>query len=180
MGDGRQARRTMRRPASATPPAPWLRPTLRCTMAAVVAVALASGCGQAEPVRQAGASTPQASPSQDFPAFWEEFRGAMLANDVARLATMTRFPLDVRGDDDADPVVRSDRDQFQAVLSRVTAQDSGMRAEPETVRQFIERTHTVEATDVEPDGRAARVGDFVFEKAGGTWLLVRVYARQPS
>jgi hypothetical protein len=149
-------------------------------MAAVVAVALAAGCEQAERVQQAGASAPQASASQDFPAFWKEFRGAMLANDVDRLATMTRFPLDVRGDDDADPVVRSERDQFHAMLSRIAAQDAGMRAEPETVRQFIERTHTVGPTNVAPDGRAARVGDFVFEQSGDTWLLVRVYARQPS
>ena len=89
---------------------------------------------------------------------------------------MARFPLEARGASDSDPVVRQDQTQFKATMSRILAQDSGTRPEPDTVRQFIERTNTVNASNVEPDGGAARVGDFVFERVDGSWWLVRVPA----
>jgi len=146
-------------------------------MAAVVAVAFAVGCQSGEPVPQAAAPVPQASFAQDVAAFWSEFRRAMLADDIDRLSRMTRFPLEVRGETDADPVVRVDRAQLKGTVSRIIAQDSGMGAQQETVRQFIERTPSIKPTSVEPDGGAARVGDFVFERVDGRWLLVRVYAR---
>jgi hypothetical protein len=88
---------------------------------------------------------------------------------------MTRFPLEVRGPDDADPVVSQNRDSFGRVFEHVMNQDSGVRAERETVRQYLQRTEDTGDSHVEPDGRAARVGDFVFERVADRWMLVRVY-----
>ena len=88
---------------------------------------------------------------------------------------MTRFPLEVRGPDDADPVAKEGRDSFGRVLAQVMNQDSGVRADGETVRQYLQRTDDIGEANVEADGRAARVGDFVFERVGDRWMLVRVY-----
>lgn len=113
-------------------------------------------------------------PAHEFPVFWREFREAALAGDVDRLAAMTRFPLEVRGPDDADPVQRRGREAFAGTVARVMQQDAGEQPRPETVRQFFERTREVPP---QPDGArgTARVGDFVFERTGGRWRLVRIY-----
>lgn len=138
-----------------------------------------TGCQRSEPAPQTAPPVSQTASAEDFPTFWGQFRQAFLAQDVDRLVQMTRFPLEVRGDSDADPVVRQDRAHFGETVKRIIEQDSGQRAEPETVRQYVERTPSPASTDVEPDGGAARVGDLVFERIGARWLLVRVYVREP-
>ena len=122
----------------------------------------------------AGCSAASA-PAEDFPTFWSAFRAAALADKVDQLASLARFPVEVRGPNDTDPVVTQGREAFAETFTQVLKQDSGARPEPESVRQFLERTPEVGQGDVEPDGRAARVGDFVFERIGDRWLLVRVY-----
>jgi hypothetical protein len=123
----------------------------------------------------AGCSASSPPPPQDFPTFWHAFRTAALGDQIDQVASMTRFPLEVRGPDDADPVVSENRDAFGRVLEQVMNQDSGVRAERETVRQYLQRTEDTGEGHVEPDGRAARVGDFVFERVADRWMLVRVY-----
>ena len=100
----------------------------------------------------APASSP---PPPAFSTFWNEFRPAVLAGLVDEVASMTRFPLEVRGPDDADPVVTKDRDSFGGVLEQVMNQDSGVRAEGETVRQYLQRMDDIGEANVEPDGHAA-------------------------
>lgn len=117
--------------------------------------------------------------AQAFAAFWPDFRQALLAQDVDRVTAATRFPLEIRGERDSDPARRRDRGQLGDVLRQALDQDSGMRAEPESVRQFLQRTPEPAAGSVEADGSAARVGDFVFERVEGHWQLVRVYLREP-
>jgi hypothetical protein len=138
--------------------------TIRRLHVSVFILALAVGCS----------STPPPLP-QDFSTFWSAFRTAVLGDNVDQVASMTRFPLEVRGPDDADPIVKEGRDAFGRVLAQVMNQDSGVRAEGETVRQYLQRTNDIGEANVEPDGHAARVGDFVFERVGDRWMLVRVY-----
>jgi hypothetical protein len=116
--------------------------------------------------------------NQEFPAFWGRFRSAVLRDDTAAVATMTQFPLEVRGETDDDPPRRIGRDEFDRTLRRLLLQDSGARPEPETVRVFLQRQEEAGAGSVESDGNAARVGDFVFERDPGGWHLVRVYLRE--
>jgi hypothetical protein len=88
---------------------------------------------------------------------------------------MTRFPLDVRGELDADAVTRMERPAFDAALRRMLAQDSGVRAARESVATFLKRYSQPAATDIAPDGASARVGDFEFEHLDTEWRLVRIY-----
>jgi hypothetical protein len=141
-----------------------VRLTLRRLRLLVCLPALAVGCSFAPP------PTPQ-----EFSTFWSTFRTATLGDNVDQVASMTRFPLEVRGPDDADPIVNEGRDSFDGVLAQVMNQDSGVLAEGETVRQYVQRTDDIGERNVEPDGHAARVGDFVFERVGDRWMLVRVY-----
>ena len=114
-----------------------------------------------------------ASPLQaaaDFGSFWTMFRRAALENDITTLVTMTRFPLESRGPTDSDPVVRITREEFPQRFRSLLEQDSGMRAEPETLRECIERMVTVNVIT-----GSARVADLAFEQVEGRWWLVRVY-----
>jgi hypothetical protein len=115
--------------------------------------------------------------SPDFPVFWNGFRGALISGDYGLLASVTEFPLEVRGDTDADPRVQRDRSQFDETIRAILTQDSGMRPQEETVREFLQRAAAPGPRAVEPDGDAARMGDFVFERKQHRWLLVRVYRR---
>ena len=112
---------------------------------------------------------------QEFPAFWSGFREALLTGDSSRVATMTQFPLEVRGDTDTDPRAQVTREHFDETVQKLLKQDSGVRPEGETFRQFLTREQSVGAGSVEPDGGAARVGDLVFERTAAGWRLVRVY-----
>jgi hypothetical protein len=59
--------------------------------------ALVAGCS---------ASSPPAP--EDFPTFWHAFRTAALGDQVDQVASMTRFPLEVRGPDQRDSARYSD------------------------------------------------------------------------
>jgi len=111
---------------------------------------------------------------QELPAFWNDFRTAALAEDIGRVAELTRFPLEVRGPDDSDPVVTRDRNGFAATFKQVLSQDSGARAERETVKQFLERTREL-PRNARSGESLARVGNFVFRRIDNRWLLVRIY-----
>jgi len=115
--------------------------------------------------------------SPDFPTFWNGFRNALISGDYGLVASVTEFPLEVRGDTDADPPVQRERSRFEETIQAILNQDSGMRPQEETVREFLQRARVPGPRDVEPDGGAARVGDFVFERKQNRWLLVRVYLR---
>lgn len=141
-----------------------VRLTIRRLRLSVCLLALAVGCSSASPPS-----------TEEFSTFWSTFRTAALGDNVDQVASMTRFPLEVRGPDDGDPVISEGRDSFGRVLAQVMNQDSGVRAEGETVRQYLQRTEDVGEGRVEPDGRLARVGDFVFERVEDRWMLVRVY-----
>ena len=88
---------------------------------------------------------------------------------------MTRFPLEARGELDADPVTHIDRRAFDDAMRRMLAQDSGRSATPESVAVFLAQSSQLEPTAVTPDGGAARVADFQFERVDAGWRLTRIY-----
>jgi len=48
----------------------------------------------------------------DFAAYWPEFREAVASGDRDKIAALTRFPFETRGDSDDDPVRKLDREKF--------------------------------------------------------------------
>jgi hypothetical protein len=51
-----------------------------------------------------------------YSQYWGEFRQAVLDNDKGKIADLTRFPFEVRGPDDSDPVKKYDTKGFLAHL----------------------------------------------------------------
>lgn len=137
-------------------------------MSAALAVSLAIG---AAPACAQAPSKPAVH--AEFAGFWADFRAAVLANDAAAVAALTRFPFTTRGPLDRDPVQRHDAAAFGRLLQRLLNQDPGLTREPQTMTDLIRRTANVSAGNVQ--GNQARVGQFVFEKVDGTWMFTQAY-----
>jgi hypothetical protein len=162
----------------------------RLTLLLLMGIAIIA-CSRPEQRTSAAPNTPAVTPpasrpiqlegaTKDFRTFWDAFRNAVLHDDSARAADLTKFPLEVRGETDDEPPTHVGREQFDATLHKLLMQDSGARPEGETVGRFLAREDAVDSSSLEPDGNAARVGDFVFERGPKGWQLVRVYLRSEA
>ncbi|MEW6517646.1 MAG: hypothetical protein AB1439_12170 [candidate division FCPU426 bacterium] len=124
-----------------------------------------AACSQGQPPAAQG----------DFHAYWKEFRAASLSLSARKAAAMTQFPFITRGEMDEDPEIPRDREWFERMYPAVLQADPGMRPEPETMLQLINRTPQVTERDYAPGSDFARVGLFEFRKINGAWKFVRAY-----
>lgn len=140
------------------------RPLALCSI--LLSASVLPGCAQDQHQRE---------PIAAFQEFWRQFRRAALAGDKEELATLTRFPFRTRGTLDTDSTVAYDRPAFLVVVDRLLEQDSGMRPEPETMRDLINRTDSVTTRFLGDGGPTARIGAFVFERGPDGWRFARAY-----
>ena len=115
---------------------------------------------------------------EDFQGFWSGFRAAALAGDQQKVAAMTQFPFKTRGVMDSDPVVSHDRAGFLKLWDKLLEQDPGLKPEPETMRQFIQRKTQIVAADLGRTGSTARIASFVFQKVNDRWLFTMAYVEE--
>lgn len=146
-------------------------------VAALAVVLAIAGCVAPSARSQAGGAVP-VQPAAEFEQFWAGFRTAALTGDVNAVAAMTRFPLEVRGELDDDPVRRAARPELAALLARVLDADTGLSAREQlTNRMLLERAGTpirrMPGVSVTP--ASARIGAFAFERDGTRWQLRRIY-----
>ena len=114
------------------------------------------------------ATRPANGPGDSFEVFWTGFRQAVLQNDMRRLATLTRLPLQVGFEADQDHVKTVSRTAFPAFLST----ELGCRsADGDTNAAMIRRK-------VQPAGRFdfhddshATFGAFSFGRGANGWRL---------
>jgi hypothetical protein len=110
---------------------------------------------------------------QSLQEFWSVFRGEVLAGDKKKIASMTKFPFKTRGVSDDDPIITHNRDSFIRMLDRLLKHDPGLRREPDTMRDLVERTVIVPKKYI--FGDMFRIGDFCFEKTQGIWHFTKAY-----
>lgn len=115
---------------------------------------------------------------KDFQEFWTQFRGAALSGKSERCLALTAFPFKTRGPTDADPVRTHSQAEFPGLLAALLAQDSGLAAEPLSMREYIAHHPMIQKKLVRADGLSARVGTFVFEKRAGEWRFVQSYTEE--
>jgi hypothetical protein len=116
-------------------------------------------------------STPRAPQALD--QFWSAFRAAVAARDPGAIASLSEFPFKTRGPLDGDPVVAYDRPSFLRIVDRLFDQDTGMKPEPEAMRELIARTSRLQVSS--PGGSSARLGAFVFQSSEGRWRFTMAY-----
>ena len=133
----------------------------------IVALAVSAGCARAAPT--AGEDC-----SASAQTFWQSFRQAVASGDPARLAALSRFPVQVEGtlDEAGVPLAKA---EFESRATGLLAADTGLREEAYSQRQLV--ADTAQAPDVRctPSAGAFRVGNMVFERFAGEWQLVKIY-----
>jgi hypothetical protein len=113
--------------------------------------------------------------------FWAEFRQAVLADDMDKIARVTRFPFEVRGPDDSNPIEQYDQAGFQDVYRRLMAQPvylplSGVII-AKSMRELIAEQKTLAADD-QTTADTFHFHQFEFELSKGRWQFVRAYLEE--
>jgi hypothetical protein len=111
--------------------------------------------------------------SQTLDEFWSAFRAAVAAKDNTAIASLSEFPFKTRGPLDSAPIVAHDRSSFLRMVDRMLDQDSGLKPEPDRMRELIKRTSSIQRSS--PGGSSARLGAFVFQTAQGRWRFAMAY-----
>ena len=119
------------------------------------------------------------SPQSDFQPFWNKFRAASLANDYATLATLTKFPLEVKGVDDSVAVKKYQKEQLNTIFPKLISQPVFLPKDNDVVetnlREVLTKTEKVEYKTTDKE---IRVEQFQFQLIDGKWLLVRAYLEE--
>jgi hypothetical protein len=109
---------------------------------------------------------------------WHIFRQAVINGDSDQAATMTKFPLEVRGEDDSDPVRYYDRKNFSVVFLKLISQQKVLLKGNGLVRRPVVELVKEKLDLVEKDFQSSnqfRVYDFVFTRTKGRWSFVVGY-----
>lgn len=112
---------------------------------------------------------------QAFHEFWGHFKSGVLAGNKEQVAAVTFFPFKTRGMLDSDPVRLHDRRSFDELFDRLLAQDSGLKKEPEPMRDLIQRTDFSQVKPVKKHNSRERIGNFVFQRIDNRWRFVMAY-----
>lgn len=115
---------------------------------------------------------------EEAKTFWKSFRRSVLTGKTVDIASMARFPFEVRGVDDSDPVKRYSRQKFPLVFNQVLSQHvfvmSGKEIVEKTMLQVIKEKTDLTASDfATPDFFTVEL--FSFHLIKGRWLFTRAY-----
>jgi hydroxyethylthiazole kinase-like sugar kinase family protein len=122
-----------------------------------------------------------ANAADNAQSFWKTFRQAVLNGKTSEIVSMTRFPFEVRGVDDGDPVKRYNRHKFPAIFNQVVSQHvivmTGKDVIEKTMLQIVKEKKDLNAADIAaPD--FFRVELFTFHMIKGRWFFTRAYLEE--
>lgn len=127
------------------------------------------------------ATTVRAGKDRAAQSNWTEFRQAIISGNTEKVATITKFPLSVRGPDDSEPVIYYNKKQFPAILKRLLHQEvfflSGGKLSSKTMLQVVQEKERLDPADFLTE-KDIRVEQFEFEKINGHWLFTRAYLEE--
>jgi len=123
-----------------------------------------------------------AGPQQsDGNQFWQVFRQAVLDNNTEHIASMTRFPFEVRGVDDSNPIHNYDRKHFAPIWKKLLVQPELLplhgKIVSKTMLELIKEKKTLAPKDFLKSD-FIRVYDFEFELIKGHWQFTRAYLEE--
>lgn len=119
--------------------------------------------------------------TEDVHKFWAEFRAAILSNDKEKVASLTKFPFEVRGPDDGDPLVYYDKKGFLGILNDILNQPvyqmKGTNIKSTTMGEIVKNKTELSDSDLLSDD-FARAELFTFIKEKNRWLFNRAYIEE--
>jgi hypothetical protein len=113
-----------------------------------------------------------------FPEFWASFRQAALEKDYEALKSYSKMPLELHGVDDALPVRKISEEKFSKVFRQILEQPVySFKGDDLVEKPLIEilKGKTSVDKDFRMDAGEVRVENFVFDKVGKDWKLIRAY-----
>jgi hypothetical protein len=117
-----------------------------------------------------------------FQNFWSDFRSAVISGDKERISSLTKFPFEVRGPNDSDPVIRHNRSSFMKIYDRLLTQQvysfDGAQVNPKPMREIIESKTRIAKSDILAED-FVRIEKFTFAKVKDRWLFIRAYIESP-
>jgi hypothetical protein len=102
-------------------------------------------------------------------------------NDTNQVTLMTRFPFEVRGPDDSDPIKHYDRKKFRVIFKRVVVQPvllpSNRKFISKSMLKVIDDKRDITTVDYQTP-TIFQVEQFEFERIEGHWFLTRAYLEE--
>ena len=119
------------------------------------------------------------STDQSFDDFWEQFRSAVIQEDLAAVTQLTQFPFQTRGSHGNQSIIRYDRSSFMTIFNKIIDQKvytlDNQQLVPKTMKQVIKGVQDINDKHIIRDD-LARVEQFTFIKTDeGAWLFERAY-----
>ena len=118
----------------------------------------------------------------DFLPFWIEYREMVMKMDSNKLITITKFPLTVKGYEDDDPIMKISKSDFWSVFNVFLNTGGGILDINDlddiatNNMDFIKRSPNAENTlRYEQNSNYHQIGDNVFDKIEGKWMLTLIY-----
>ncbi len=118
----------------------------------------------------------------DFLPFWIEYREIVIKMDSNKLIKITKFPLTVRGYEDSDPIIKISKSDFWSIFNVFLNTGGGvldinnLDDIATNNLDFIKRSSNAENTlRYEQNSNYHQIGDNVFEKIEGKWMLTLIY-----
>ncbi|OWK30968.1 hypothetical protein [Sphingomonas mucosissima] len=138
-------------------------------------VANAATAAEAEPAQGSTAPTAAKPANEQFVTYWQRFRKAALAGDIAAIAAASAPRVKTHGALDSDPSEEVAAAAVPPLVKQALADDAAIEAGGRTLRQVMESATAPKREANDPLGYR-RVGAFVFEQVKGRWFLTEIYA----
>lgn len=114
-------------------------------------------------------------------AFWQKFRGDVIAGNKSKIAEATRFPLHVHGLSDQDPVQKCTRqcfdDMYDRLINQIIYLPDGDAITKNTMSSLI-AAQEKSGYDERVEKNAFRVYQLEFHFTSGRWLLTDAYLEE--
>jgi len=114
----------------------------------------------------------QADVLADAQTFWSEFRTAVIGNKHEKVASLTYFPFQTRGDFDDNPINKYDKAGFLTIYAQIFNEMSADATM--TVRKRIEQKIVITEKDFLTK-ELIRVENLIFKKVDGKWQFTFAY-----
>ena len=110
-----------------------------------------------------------------FGFFWVNFQKAAINNDFQTLIKLTEFPLETRGPQDDDKIVKYDESEFKIVFETFLKEDTEPDLTELDLLKKLANFDSKNQKDFAIYKDEARVGEMEFKKINGQWKLRLLY-----
>ena len=110
-----------------------------------------------------------------FGFFWTNFQKAVVNNDFQTLIKLSHFPLETRGPQDEDKIVKYNESEFKVVFETFLKENNDPDLTELDLIKKLEEYDKLNKRDFYVNEDESRVGEMEFRKIDGQWKLTFLY-----